>query len=58
VPGQEDLRSEDDCARTTFIRAVAEADPRIFRALQRRAKFYEAESVEERLPSCRSRAAR
>ncbi len=58
VPGQEDLRREDDCGRTTFILAVAEADPRILRALQRRAKFYEAESVEEYLPSCRSRAAR
>jgi hypothetical protein len=56
VPGQEDLRREDDCGRTTFILAFAEADPRILRALQRRAKFYEAESVEEYLPSCRSRA--
>jgi len=51
VPGQEDLRREDDCGRTTFILAVAEADPRLLRALRRRAKFYEAESVEEYLPS-------
>ena len=58
VPGQEGLRREDDCGRTTFILAVAEADPRILRALQRPAKFDEAESVEEYLPSCRSRAAR
>ena len=58
VPGQEDLRWEDDCGRTTFILAVAEADPRMLRALQRPAKFDEAESVEEYLPSCPSSEAR
>jgi hypothetical protein len=58
VPGQEDLRREDDCGgRTTFILAVA-SRPRILRALQRWAKFYEAESFEGYLPSCRSRADR
>ena len=58
VPSQEDLRREDDCGHSTFILAVAEADPRILRALQRRAKFYEGESVEEYFPSRRSRATR
>ena len=58
VPGQEDLRREDDSGRTRFILAIAEADLRTLRASQRRAKIYEAESVEEYLPSCRSQAAR
>jgi hypothetical protein len=49
LPGQEDLLRDDDSGRMTSKLAIVEADPRTLRALQRQAKFYEAESVEEYL---------